>query len=123
MAKFISSNVIDGSLVYLQQQVIGVSACGTQPTTYAQATATTYSLGTAAIASANWTIAAGDSSGRKITLASTNIPLTASGTVNHLAFWSAGTLHLVGTCAPTAVTSGGTIVVAAWDADEIGTIA
>jgi hypothetical protein len=81
-----------------------------------------YSVGTLAIASANFTLGTGDTNGRKLTLGAATIVVGTSGTVSHICFAAttgSGTLIFVGTCAPTAVTAGGTVVLAAWDVDEI----
>ena len=119
MAKYINDLVMDAALNYIKDGNTIISACGTQPVTAANATAVTYSLGTLAYATANFTLDFGDTSGRKVTCAAATIPLTASGTVDHIAFCNTGTLFAVGTIAPTAVTSGGTLIVAAFDLDEI----
>ena len=104
MAKFNNPSGPDAALAWYRDNTTIVCACGTQPTTAAQATAATYALGTLAYGTALWTIGAGDAAGgRKLTAGAATIPLTASGTVNHFAFTNAGTLTLVGTCAPTAV--------------------
>jgi hypothetical protein len=124
MAKLNAVGGPDAALAYYKDGCSFICACGTQPTTSAQATAATYALGTLAFTTANFTIGAGDTGGgRKLTTAPATITLGASGTVNHIAFSNTGTLLLVGTCAPTAVSSGGTLIVAAFDVVEIGTIA
>ena len=122
MAKWINVTVMDTALAWIRDNTTIVCACGTQPTAASEATAATYALGTLAYGTANWTIGAGDATGRKITAGAATITLDASGTVTHFAFTNTGTLVIVGTCAPTAVTSGGTIIMNAFDADEIGTI-
>jgi hypothetical protein len=119
MSKFINDLVMDAALNYIKDGNTIISACGTQPTTSAEATAVTHSLGTLAYATTNFTLGNGDTSGRKITCGAATIPVLASGTVDHVAFCNTGTLFAVGTCAPTAVTSGGTIIIAAFDLDEI----
>jgi hypothetical protein len=123
MAKWINVEATNADLAWIRDNTTIICACGTQPTTAAQATAATYALGTLAFGTALWTIGAGDAANsRKITTAAATIAITASGTVNHIAFTNTGTLVVVGTCAPTAVTSGGTLIVSAFDANEIGTI-
>lgn len=124
MAKWNNASGPDAALAWYRDNTTIICACGTQPTTAAQATASTYALGTLAYGTANWTIAGGDTAGgRKITAGAATITLGYSGTVNHIAFTNAGTLVIVGTCAPTAVTASGTLVVNAFDVVEIGTIA
>jgi hypothetical protein len=123
MAKWNNPSAPDAALAWYRDNTTIISACGTQPTSAANATAATYALGTLAYGTANWTIAAGDAGGaRKITSAAATIVVGYSGTVNHIAFTNTGTLCVVGTCAPTAVTAGGTIIVAAFDVVEVGTI-
>lgn len=116
-------DMIDAGLLWLKANCTHCSVCGTLPVTLAHAT-NTYNLGTLAIATSVWTIAAGDvANSRKITVAAADVVLSASGTVGWIAYWNSGTLLAVGTCAPTAVTSGGTVHINAYDFDQIGTIA
>lgn len=120
MAKYINDSSMDAGLAWIRDNTTIISACGSEPTSAAQATAATYSLGTLAYGTALWAaITSGDTSGRKLTTGAATIPVLASGTVDHIAFCNTGTLCGVGTCAPTAVTSGGTVIVAAFDFDEI----
>lgn len=123
MAKFSNPNGADAALAWYRDNTLIISACGTQPTTAAQATAATYALGTLAYGTALWTIGAGDAAGgRKLTASAATVTLGYSGTVTHIAFCNTTTLTLVGTCAPTAVTASGTLVVNAFDVVEVGTI-
>ena len=124
MAKWNNASGPDAALTWYGTTTTIVCACGTQPTTAAQATAATYALVTLAYSSANFTNAAGDvAGGRKVTVAAATIAITASGTVNHFAFTGPSVMAAVATCAPTAVTAGGTIIMSAFDLVEIGTIA
>jgi hypothetical protein len=118
MAKFINDSAMDAELAWIRDNTTMISACNAQPTTSTQA-GTTYALGTMLYGTASWTLAPGDTSGRKITAGAASIPVASSGTASHVAFFNAGTLVGVGTIAPTAVTAGGTIVVSAFDFDEI----
>jgi len=123
MAKYNNPLGPDAALAWYRDNTSIVSACGSQPTTQQQGTLATYALGTLAYGTANWTIAGGDvAGGRKVTCAAATIVLAAAGTVNHFAF--VGTTYLCGvaTCAPTAVSASGTIIMAAFDFDEVGTI-
>lgn len=120
MAKYINTAIMDAAFVWFQQNVSRIGIATAQPTNYTDFG--TYAVGTLAMASANFTLAAGDTSGRKCTMAAATIAVGTSGTVNHIAFVGtagSGTLLFVGTCAPTAVTSGGTVILSAWDFDEI----
>ena len=125
MAKWQLDYMMDASFVWFQQTVTRISIATAQPTNYTDWG--TYSVGTLAIGSSGFTIANGDSSGRKMTMTpAATIAVGTSGTVNHVAFVGtsgSGTLLFVGTCAPTSVTSGGTVIVNAWDVDEITDVA
>lgn len=124
MAKWVYNGVADYGLNSGIQQVVTRVAIATAAcVSYANATA--YAVGTLAIASANFTLGTGDTNGRKLTLGASTIVVGTSGTVNHIVLFGtagSGTLVLAGTCAPTAVTSGGTVVLAAWDCDEINDV-
>jgi len=125
MAKFQIDYMMDAAFVWFQQTVTRISIATAQPTNYTDWQ--TYSVGTLAIASAGFTIDDGDASGRKITMTpAATIAVGTSGTVNHVAFVGtsgSGTLLFVGTCAPTSVTASGTVIVNAWDVDEITDVA
>ena len=119
MAKYINDSAMDAGLAWLRDNTTMISACGgTMPTTATHA-GTTYALGTLAYGTANWTIDNGDTSGRKITAAAATITVATTGTVEYVAFFNTGTLVAVGTCAPTAVTATGTVIIAAFDVNEI----
>jgi len=60
MAKYNNPDGVDEALKWYKGNTTIICACGTQPTTAAQATASTYALGTLAYATASFTIAAGD---------------------------------------------------------------
>jgi hypothetical protein len=123
MAKWNNASGPDAALTWYGTTTTILCACGTQPTTAAQATSPAYALGTIAYSSANFTNAAGDvGGGRKVTVTAATIALTASGTVNHFAFTGPSVMAAVATCAPTAVTSGGSIIMNSFDLVEIGTI-
>ena len=121
MAKWAHNNVADYGLVgAFQQQVNRVAIATAQPASFANWGS--YAVGTLAVASADFTVGTGDTNGRKITYGPATIVVGTSGTVTHIAFagtTGSGTLIFVGTCAPTAVTASGTVVLAAWDVDEI----
>jgi hypothetical protein len=124
MGKFLVDGAADAALAYIRDQTGFVSICNAQPTTVGQGTtAGNYSLGTATYGTANWTIADDTTVGRKITAAAVAVPVTTSGTVSHIAYYNAGTIIACGTCAPTAVTAGGTFTVNSYDFDKISDIA
>ena len=101
-----------------------VDVCSTQPTTYAEATST-YTLGnytlTAGDGNGDWTIAAGDTSGRKLTLeAQTGNNATADGTAGHLAITDGvSTLLHVTTVSSETTNSGSPLNISAVDVIEL----
>ena len=124
MAKWVYNGVADWGLIGgIQQVAIRVGIATAAAVAYADYGS--YSVGTLAIASANFTVGTGDTNGRKITLGAATIVVGTSGTVTHVLLAGtagSGTLVLAGTCAPTAVTAGGTVILAAWDCDEINDV-
>jgi len=121
MAKFASDDIMDVYLTAFGTACQRVAICLSQPLTYAALG--TSALGTVVTAAGNFTNGNGDSSGRKVTHAAATITVGTSGTVSHIAVYGtvgSGTLHFVGTCAPTAVTAAGTVILSAWDMTEIG---
>ena len=78
---YVNPTIIDTALQYVIDNADGLYICDTEPTTYTEAL-TTYALSSIAIDSGEWTgPAAGDTSGRKITLAAqTGLTNTADGT-------------------------------------------
>lgn len=124
MAKFINPDMTDSDLNYLKNNATRFMIGTAGPTTYALGTQ--YAVGTLAVASGNFTVAAGDAANsRKITFAAATVTVGTTGTVTDLYFIGtagSGTLLLSGTCAPTAVTATGTVITSAWDCNEIGTI-
>jgi len=121
MAKWAYNGIADYGLNSGIQQVVTRVAIATAACV-SYANVGSYAVGTLAIASANFTLGTGDTNGRKLTLAAATIVVGTTGTVNHVVLYTttgSGTLVLAGTCAPTAVTATGTVVLAAWDCDEI----
>ena len=111
MAKFVDPTTV------LDPALDGIAACNVlhlcsaQPANYAGIAA--LSLGSVSMTPVSgYTKATGDVSGRKVTVgAKTGISVTTSGTVTHLvlALTTDSTMRFVTTCAPQAVTSGGTV--------------
>lgn len=95
--------------------------CSAQPANFAGIAAV--SLGSISMTPvSDYTKAAGDVSGRKVTVAAKNgVPITADGTVTHLALANTtdSTLRFVTTCTAQPVLSGGTVNIPAWK-NEIG---
>lgn len=67
--------------------------------------------------SGSYALADGDTSGRKDTIpAQTGVSITADGSANHVVVHNnTDTMYLVTTCTPQALTSGGTVDIAAFD--------
>lgn len=73
---------------------------------------------TAGDGNGDWVIGNGDTSGRKVTCTQqAAVPITASGTANHIAYDDGVELLRVTECTPQALTSGGTVTVPAHDAE------
>ncbi len=118
MAKLVDDSVLDGALNVLKNNTTLMTVCSQQPNNYTEATST-YKLASVAMAPADFTIANGDVSGRKITMAAKNgVAVTANGTATHLALCSGTTLLLVTTITSQVLTAGNTVNIPAWD-DEI----
>lgn len=120
MAKWANDSVMDAALAYVDD-CTSIKVCSAQPTTYAEANAT-YMLAaatlTAGAGNGSYTLANGDASGRKLTVAQvSNASITNSGTATHVALVITGssTLVYVTTCTSQALTSGGTVTIPAWD--------
>jgi len=74
---------------------------------------------TAGDGNGDYTIANGDTNGRKITVAEqVDVPIDATGTATHVSLIDGSDLILVTTCTSQGLTSGGTVTVGAFD-DEI----
>lgn len=109
MSNFIPLVEIDGQLELLEGDQIHI--CSAQPTTFAEAT-TTYQLATFTVTGANFTLANGDVSGRKNTLAAlTGATIDNTGTATHAAITlaSGSKLKRVHTTTSQLLTSGGTV--------------
>jgi hypothetical protein len=68
MAGFVSNDVMDVMLQYVKDNGDTINLCSTLPTTFIEATST-YMLAQGALTNADYTLADGDVSGRKVTLA------------------------------------------------------
>jgi hypothetical protein len=108
MSKFIPTVQIDGMLQLVEGDALHL--CTAQPTTFIEAT-TTYQLATFVVG-ADYTLANGDTSGRKNTLAAlTGAAIDNTGTVTHAAVTKAtgSELKLVTTTVGQLLTAGGTV--------------
>ena len=119
MAKFASNDVLDGSLNIVRAATRLVAVSG-QPATYAAADSGR--LAEAALATGDFTLAAGDVSGRKVSIAAkSGLSVIAAGTADHIALLDGTTSRLlyVTTCPSQALAAGGTVSIAAWSV-EVG---
>lgn len=116
MAKWANDNVMDNGLNWIKNNVESMHLCSAQPTTYAEATST-YSLGSVAVTGTDITIADGDTSGRKATVAAKTVTASGAGTITHYALVNdtSSILMYVTTTDSNPVVSGDTINCSAWD--------
>lgn len=85
MARYVHDDVLDAALNVIKTNADKQVICSQQPTTYAEA-ATTYMLAEVAMTGTDYTIADGDTTGRKITVGTkTGASVTNSGTGTHVA--------------------------------------
>lgn len=119
MAKSANDDVLDALLDEIAKAG-SQAVCNAQPTTRTEALVT-YALATNALTTGagagDYTIANGDASGRKITVAQqTSVTVTATGTANHIAYCDATRLLLVTTCTSQVLSAtGNTITIPAHD--------
>jgi hypothetical protein len=121
MAIFAPDATLNGMLGYIADNCTRVTICSTQPTTYTEANAT-YALADVTVTAGNgngdFTIADGDTSGRKLTLLQqTGVTVDSNGSAQHIALLNvAGSALLaVTTCTSQTVTAGNTATINAFD--------
>lgn len=121
MGKSQNDLMLDAAFDWVRARVTQITVCNAEPTTYAEATST-YKLADGAITSTDLSVGDGDTSGRKVTIASqTNLTVDTTDTASHVALAGStgSTLLLVTTVTTQALTTGNTVSVPTWD-DEIG---
>jgi hypothetical protein len=107
VGKAASNAVLDGTLDVIATGTI-MTICSAQPTTRAEAV-TTYALADVTVSSGDFTKAAGDTSGRKVTVgAKSGVNVDSSGTATHIAICDGSNLLIVTTCTSQALTAGNT---------------
>lgn len=112
MAKIETAAMTDGGLTKMNLS-IRQAVCAGQPTSFADIAART--LASVVMAGGDFTLAAGDTSGRKSTVAQkTGVSITATGTADHVVIHDNVSEYIVTTCTSQALTSGGTITIATW---------
>lgn len=105
MAKSVSDVVLDASLNVIKTNTIRQTVCSAEPANYAAIAALT--LAEAVMASGDFTIADGDTSGRKLTVAAKagNL-ITLSGTATHVVLHNnSNASYYVTTCTSQALTA------------------
>lgn len=119
MAKWANDLVMDAALGAVDDATIEC-VCSAQPTTFTEAN-TTYKLASSALTAGagngDFTLADGDTNGRKLTVSQkTNVSITNSGTATHVALvnGNTNTLLYVTICTSQALTAGGTVTVPVW---------
>jgi len=120
MAKYANDLMMDAALNYIRDNAEKLCVCSAQPLNYTEAV-TNYSLASAAVDSSDFTLANGDSNGRKVTVAQqSSMTIGTSGSANHVAIvaTSSTALLLVTTVTEQALTAAGTVTTNAFD-DEI----
>lgn len=119
MAKWASNEVMDAALAVVAGATRMVAVAG-QPANYA--TAWNGRLAEAGVAAGDFTVGAGDVSGRKVMVApKSGVAVTAAGTADHVALvdHAGGRLIYVTTCPAQALPLGGTVNFQGWSV-EIG---
>lgn len=117
MAAFASDGILDGTPLKIAE-CTQATACSAQPTSIAEID--TYALAQVALTPGDgndFTIANGDTNGRKVTVAQkADVAITDNGTANHMAL-DDGVKFIVTTVTPKALTSGDTTTFPAWDSE------
>lgn len=115
MAKSVSNVVLDAALTKLQDANL-MTICSTEPTTRVAAVTTLALADVALSTGVDVTIADGDVSGRKATVAQkTGVTIDTTGTGTHIALVNSTDLLFVTTMTSQAVTTGNTATIGTWD--------
>jgi len=113
MGKLATDGMIDGGLDKIAT-CTKLTVCAGQPTNYADIAAR--ALATAILTGGSFTKANGDTSGRKITVASqSSMSITATGTADHVVIDDGTSEYEVTTATAQGLTSGGTVTSPAFD--------
>lgn len=115
MARFADQSVLDALLNEIANGT-RLTVCAGQPTDFADIASRI--LASETLTGGDFTLAAGDVSGRKVTVAAqADLSISASGTADHVAIDDGTTLLYVTTCPSQALTLGGTVSTQAFDAE------
>lgn len=116
MAKACSDAYMDAMLALIDDATT-LYVCSGQPANFAGIAAVALAdvTLTAGAGNGDYTLANGDTNGRKLTVAQqASVPIDSSGTATHVVLTD-GTNIYVTTCTSQALTAGGTVTVPAWD--------
>ena len=119
MAKAAPNSTLDALLAEIATGTRLV-VCSAEPANFAGIAAVALAdvVVTAGDGNGDFTIADGDTSGRKVTIAQqATITIDTTGTATHVVIDDGTDLHYVTTCTSQALTSGGTVTVPAWDVE------
>jgi len=116
MGKSVNDAVLDAALNYIKTNGDVMYACSGEPANYAGVAAV--ALADVAMASGDYTVADGSTSGRKVTMAEkSGVTIDASGTATHIAIVKSAataTLLYVTTCNSLYLTAGQTMTFGSW---------
>ena len=113
MAKVVTDGFIDGGLDAIITST-AINICSAEPTSIAECDSLSL-IPAHTLAGGDFAKAAGDTSGRKATVAQqADLSIDVTGTATHVAI-NDGTDFVVTTCTSQLLTSGGTVTIPAWD--------
>lgn len=119
MAKKVDNSVLDAALNEIKNNCNLMTVCSAEPANYAAANVGGGDfLGDVSMANGDFTIADGDTSGRKVTVGSkSGVNVDNTGSATHVALLDTGTSTLlyVTTCTAQSLTSGNTVTFPTWD--------
>lgn|SRR5574343_180104 len=113
MAKSVHSDALDAALNLIKTNATTYHLCSAQPTTRAEAIS--LSLGSVAVTSTDFTVGAGDVSGRKVTVAQKSGTVAATGSATHAAIIDGTRLLLVTTVTAQTLTISNPVTFPSWD--------
>jgi hypothetical protein len=119
MAKWVHDDVLDEALSYIKNNCTRMTLCSAQPGNYTEGNAT-YKLADVTMAVGDFTIQAGDVSGRKVIVASkTGVTVDTTGSATHVVLLDVSNTKLlyVTTCVAQSLTAGNTVDIPAWDVE------
>lgn len=115
MGKSVHPDVLDGALSVVRSNATQMIALNGAPANYAAAVSG--ALASVTMATGDFTLSAGATSGRKVAVAAkSDVAVSASGTADHVALLDPANSRLlyVTTCPAQALTSGGTVSLSGW---------